>query len=211
LPTLLLVERNMRILKIVNSERGLIMPNQHDIQKIRNLLLEAFHLLCINDTDLIDLGDSEVLEYSVDSGKLERKLHEICINHRLAHYIEELLPKYYPNVYKVDIEYNRYYKNKKYVDVEGEKKTVRPDIIVHTRAKQTEYPQHLLVIEAKKDIDCPEDIKVIKSFIKDRRYRYIFGLAVRYNDFNPVETTLFYEDTNENIQNEKIIFHPRSV
>ena len=30
-----------------------------------------------------------------------------------------------------------------------------------------EYPQHLLVIEAKKDEDSPKDIEVVKSFIKD--------------------------------------------
>ena len=35
---------------------------------------------------------------------------------------------------------------------------------------------------------------------------YIYGLTVRYNDFNPLQATLFYEDTNKAIQNEKITF-----
>lgn len=72
---------------------------------------------------------------------------------------------------KVDIEYNRYYR-KKQLNIEDETKIVQPDIIVHTRARQTEYPQHLLVIEAKKDKDCPNDVKVIKSFIQDIHYQY---------------------------------------
>ena len=152
-----------------------------------------------NDTDLVDLNDSEVIEYSSNIEKYERKLHEVCINHRLAHYLERLLPKYYPNDYKVDIEYNRYYKNKKYVDIAGDSKIVRPDIIIHTRAIRPEYPQHLLVIEAKKDVDSQEDIEVVKSFIQDPHYQYIFGLTVRYNDFNPVQATLFYKDNNETI------------
>lgn len=99
-----------------------------------------------------------MLEYAFDLEKYERKLHEVCINHRFAHYIERLLPDYYPNDYKVDIEYNRYYKNKKYVDIAGDRRVVRPDIIIHTRAVRSEYPQHLLVIEAKKNENCLEDI-----------------------------------------------------
>ena len=182
------------------------MPTCQDIQNIKNLLMEAFEQLFVNDIDLIDLGESEVVEYYNDARKYERKLHEVCINHRLAHYIEILLPHYYPYNYKVDIEYNRYYRNKKQLNIKGERKIVRPDIIVHTRTVQTEYPQHLLVIEAKKDKDCPNDVKVIKSFIQDKHYRYIYGLTVRYNDFNPIQATLFYEDTNKAIQNEKITF-----
>lgn len=186
------------------------MPTRQEIQNIRNLLSEAFRLLCLNDTDLVDLGDSEVIEYDLDVRRYERKLHEVCINHRFAHYIQGLLPDYYPNDYKVDIEYNRYYKNKKYVDIAGERRVVRPDIIIHTRAVRPEYAQHLLVIEAKKDEDSPEDIEVVKSFIKDPHYQYIFGLTVRYNDFNPVQATLFYKDKNETILNEQIV-HPRNI
>ncbi len=182
------------------------MPTRQEIQNIGNLLSEAFRLLCLNDTDLINLGDSEVIEYNLDVDKHERKLHEVCINHRLAYYIERLLPNYYSNDYKVDIEYNRYYKNKKYVDIAGDRKVVRPDIIIHTRAVRPEYPQHLLVIEAKKDEDSLEDVGVVKSFIKDVHYQYIFGLTVRYNDFNTVQATLFYKDKNETILNEQIVY-----
>ena len=38
------------------------MPTRQEIQNIRNLLSEAFRLLCLNDTDLVDLGDGEVIE-----------------------------------------------------------------------------------------------------------------------------------------------------
>lgn len=83
---------------------------------------------------------------------------------------------------------------------------MRPDIIIHTRADQPEEcPQHLLVIEAKKDEDSPKDIEVVKSFMKDPRYQYVFGLTVRYNDFNPVQANLFYKDKNGIIRNEQIV------
>jgi len=180
------------------------MPTGEEIQNIKDLISEAFWLLCSNDTDLISLDDNQVIECSPGIKKYERKLHEVCINHRLAHYIEVLLPQYYSNNYKVDIEFNRCYRNKKHLDISGHDRIVRPDIIVHTRAIRTEYPQHLLIIEAKKDIDSPEDIEIVKSFILDPRYEYSFGLTVRYNDFNPIQATLFYKDTDETIQQEAI-------
>lgn len=108
------------------------------------------------------------------------------------------MPEYYSDIYKVDIEYNRYYKNQKYVSMEDKPRVVRPDIIVHTRMKSLEQqPQHLLVIEAKKDVDSENDTKKIISFILDKKYKYLFGLKVRYNDFDPICATLFYRDAED--------------
>lgn len=180
------------------------MPIQESINKIKHLLSGAFGLLNANDRDLVDLAGNEVIEFDLEVEKHERKLHEVCINHRLAYYIEALLPNYFDGEYKIDIEYNRYYRNKKHLSIAGVREIVRPDIIVHTRTKHFDYPQHLLVIEAKKDMNSSEDAEVVKSFIKDVHYRYVFGATIRYNDFNPIQATLFYEDGNQNIQSEDV-------
>jgi len=63
-----------------------------------------------------------------------------------------------------------------------------------------------LVIEAKKTMDSQEDIQVVKSFMMDPRYHYVFGLTVCYNGFNPIKATLFYKDGNQNMQNEPMGF-----
>lgn len=102
--------------------------------------------------------------------------------------------------YKVDIEYNRYYKNKKWVNIDGAATVVRPDIIVHTRATQLDVPQHLLVIEAKKNKTSLEDQTVVKSFIQDPHYQYVFGATIRYNDFEQPQIVLYYKDRNDALQ-----------
>lgn len=92
------------------------MPTRESIDNIKALLVQAFRLLLENDSDLISLSEP-ILERYLDAEILERKLHEVCINHRLAYYIEELLPSYFLGKYKVDIEYNRYYRNKKHLKI----------------------------------------------------------------------------------------------
>lgn len=74
-----------KALGIVKGDQSV--PTRQEVQNIRELLSGSLCLLCQNDTDLVDLGDSEVIEYALDVGKYERKLHEVCINHRFAHYI----------------------------------------------------------------------------------------------------------------------------
>ena len=182
------------------------MPTQQEIDNLKRLILESFYLLCSRDSDLVYLGDSEVLEIYADAEKMERKLHEVCINHRLAFYLEALLTKYFSNDYKVDIEYNRYYKNPKVIHIDNEYQIARPDIIIHTRTNITTSPQHLLVVEAKKDILSKKDTSKVKAFIEDKHYQYLFGLTVKYNDFNPIEAKLYYKDKFNNIVNEDIIY-----
>lgn len=125
--------------------------NIKQLEEVKKLMRYAINQLRKNGYALIEIPDeSQVVEIYEKDERLERKLHEVYINHRLACYIEEAIKKK-RLYYYVDIEYNRYYKNKKMVNKNGELKTTRPDILVHTRIhKFDDIPQHYIVIEAKK-------------------------------------------------------------
>lgn len=167
--------------------------DQENIQTTKKMLEYSFRKLIENDHDLIILPqDNIVYEDNNEEEQLERILHEVCINHRLAVYLEEYVNQYLNSKYKVDLEYNRCYKNKKAVIINGEKKVRRPDIIIHSRAIKNIHPQHFLIIEAKKHHPSDEDIQKIRGFIDDPDYHYQMGLAVVYNGFNPINCILFY-------------------
>jgi len=131
-----------------------------------------------------------------------RKLHEVCINHKLANYLEEfILPilecknmKYF-----VDIEFNREGVNEKKIKINGIEKVVRPDIIVHNR-KTRDEKDNFLVAECKKsNIEKDEksdDVKKLKAFIKNSSYKYQYGLQVIYGN-DKIKATLFYCDQGE--------------
>lgn len=184
------------------------MVTKQEIEILKTMLDDVFQKLIGNDSSLIDLPeDTQILKYKDYDEKIDRKLHEICINHRVAVYIEEYINKNFEQKYFVDIEYNRYYKNKKYLPIDGIDNIIRPDIIVHTRTQKTKDTQHYLVIEAKKDIDSEEDKKVICSFLNDPHYNYKFGLTIKYQNFNPIEVHLFYVDQDcEKIKCEKLSY-----
>ncbi len=60
--------------------------------KIERILKKSIRDLQENDSDLISIDeDSIVMEYIPEKDKYERKLHEFCINHRLAVYLERHL------------------------------------------------------------------------------------------------------------------------
>ena len=128
-----------------------------------------------------------------------RKLHEVCINHRLANHLEDsILPLLLRNgeKYFVDIEFNREGKNFKDTDVEGQKERVRPDIIIHNR-KSGDGKRNFLVVECKKD-DAEDDekdydTKKIKALLVDDKYSYQFGLQVIYSK-TEIKGTLFFKD-----------------
>lgn len=165
-----------------------------ELNDLKAILKSSFIDLIKNDDDLIHLTDNnQPDEALLHDTEHERKLHEVCINHRLAIYLENHV-KHLGNGYKADIEYNRYYSNFKYVKIDDKPQIRRPDIIVHTRAEKNQYQQHYLVIEAKKDKVDPKDEKTIISFIKEPKYRYKFGLTVVYYDFNPIKGKLYYID-----------------
>ena len=171
---------------------------------MKEILLEAVGQLLKNDSDLIILDmDSQIYESISDKKDLERKLHEVCINHRLAVYLELIIQSMDLDNYYVDIEYNRYYKNEKSVEMlNGVSKVCRPDIIIHKRMHKSD-DQHLLVVEAKKDVESEADIDKIKAFMTDKRYMYQYGARIIYKEFKNCIIDFFYIE-GETIKNERI-------
>ena len=177
-----------------------------DMTEMKEVLLEAVRQLLENDKDLIILDmDSRVYESIPDKKELERKLHEVCINHRLAVYLERILQSKNINNYFVDIEYNRYYKNEKSVKfLNGLSRVCRPDIIIHKRMHKSD-DQHLLVVEAKKDMKSNVDIDKIKGFMMDENYKYQYGARIIYKQLKNCIVDFFYFE-EETIKRERILF-----
>jgi hypothetical protein len=89
-----------------------------------------------------------------------RKLHEVCVNHRLANLLETaLLPvlKIDERLF-VDIEFNREGVDCKQIRMNGEDHTVRPDIIIHNR-KTGSQKHNVFVVECKKQGAHARDIE----------------------------------------------------
>lgn len=185
-------------------------PTDIQIEFIKKIISNSLKQLIEYDSDIfnIDLEIEMAQEVSENAKRLNRKLHETCINHRLAHYLEnELIDTDYED-YCVDIEYNRFYGNLKILNTVEGQLSVRPDIIIHSRVDDTFDPQHLLVIEAKKEAVSNRDINKIIGFISDDNYNYVFGLTVSFcSDETQIIAKLYYfngtEIVNENIIEDK--------
>jgi len=143
-----------------------------------------------------------------DTGYNARKLHEVCINHKLANYLEEFIfpiLKGEDEAYFVDIEFNREGLNFKKLDIKDNEKLVRPDIIIHNR-KSGEEKNNFLIIECKKVgvsiQEIEKDKSKIESFLRDDKYRYKFGLQVIYGK-NKIEGIIYTIEDN-NITTERI-------
>ena len=171
---------------------------------MKQAVQRAFSKLKRDDGSLFDCEIEEEFEYD------SRKLHEVCINHKLAIYLEnEILPiiatagqKYF-----VDIEFNREGINKKkIIESNGEELVVRPDIIIHNR-KSDERKMNFLIVECKKNgaqaAELDRDRNKIKAFMENDRYNYFFGLQVVYG-INEIKGTLFYK-SGEVIKQEEMI------
>jgi len=162
--------------------------------QIEQAVLRAFSTLKRDDGPLFDCEIEE--EFGYDS----RKLHKVCINHRLAIYLEnEILPIISRDGqrYFVDIEFNREGINKKKIIVcNGEELVVRPDIIIHNR-KSGEQKKNFLIVECKKNGALPAEIdddrKKIRAFMENNKYKYSFGLQVVYEK-NMIKGTFFYKN-----------------
>lgn len=167
---------------------------QEKIAFVKNVLELSLKSLLERDYEIFNEIYTEPTTASPDARILNRELHETCINHRLAYYIEELIrPKY--KFLHVDIEYNRLYSGRKLLSVEGTDIAVRPDIIVHSRIN-TDVPfQHYLIIEAKKGEITPYDKSKVLSFLRDDRYSYLFGCTISYCNSNSIEATLYCAET----------------
>lgn len=127
----------------------------------------------------------------------DRKLHEISINHHLAKYLESNLREYVYEDLFVDIEFNREGIHQKKLDGKG----YRPDIIVHNRKSEISKKNILIVECKKKDSNAKDAIKAdekkIKSFLKNEKYKYIYGLQVIYKQKAKIEARFFFKDNDE--------------
>ena len=160
--------------------------DEKEIKKVEDIFNYAFEQLYQKDKELLQ----------------DRTLHEDCINHRLAYYIERYLEPY-DEKYKVDVQFNRNGENKKELpgNIKNESGLVRPDIIVHTRMKKLENKyQNYIVIEAKKAKDSEEDEDLVKRFIESKEYKYKVGVTINYNKFNPIKATLYYRNSDNEIE-----------
>jgi hypothetical protein len=163
------------------------------IRKICTAIQDAFSRLKEEDGSLFECPIE--VEAPYDS----RKLHEVCINHRLANHLEDsILPLLTGDgeKYFVDIEFNREGINYKETQIEGKKERVRPDIIIHNR-KSGDRKKNFLVVECKRD-DAEDDekdydTKKIKALLADDKYSYQFGLQVIYSK-TEIKGTLFFID-----------------
>ena len=139
--------------------------------------------------------------YTEDSDLLDRDVNERSITHRFAVYLEQFFPEW---DYHIDCEYNRNYREPKYLGLEPEDikflnnnlqsndteaRTVYPDIIIHRRNYND---QNLLVIEAKKEKPSTKaeslDIRKLRAFTNltdGNPYKYQWGLHVIFEKDSP--------------------------
>jgi len=112
--------------------------------------------------------------YARDSDLFTNDASEWTIAHRLAVYLEQVIPGW-----DVDCEYNRQGPDKNPKAMPNENK-VRPDIILHQRG-QMEALHNLLIIELKK-YEADSDLGKVCEYTKPpegaRRFQYQFGLAL---------------------------------
>lgn len=179
-------------------------PTKQQIKSIKSILEKSIDQLIANDSDIFDMKIVPPSNMSPEENALNRKLHEITINHRLAFYLEINIRKTKLKAYKVDIEYNRFYDHLKNLQTEGELLTVRPDIIIHTRLDDEIEQQHYLVVEAKKGQITQGDIGKIKGFISDSNYFYLFGLTISYCLSSTLVLANLYYSNGIEIINEEI-------
>ncbi len=143
--------------------------------EIAEAIKRAFEMLYIEDRSLF------CLPLEPDT-YVARKLHEVCINHKLAEKLlsQSCFSKLKHGLY-VDIEFNR----KGDIQKEANGVVVRPDIIIHNR-KDGVAKLNFLVVECKKapvaSSVIGKDRKKIKCLIESDKYAYQYGLFVIYKD-----------------------------
>jgi hypothetical protein len=154
-------------------------------------LKECLRLLQAEDGCLFGLPSG------AESDTLERKLHEVCINHRLANHLERLILPQFAGGLFVDIEFNREGGNEKEVQVGNAARTIRPDIIIHNR-QSGEAKRNVLAVECKKAGASQEQLKNdrerLEGLITDSKYGYSYGLQVTYGTHRTTACLLYMSD-----------------
>lgn len=155
----------------------------------------ACHDLLKIDGILFSCKIEEDLDYD------SRKLHEVCINHRFANYLEARFVEQFPEEKNLffDIEFNREGVEKKELSYNGNIKVVRPDIIVHNRMS-AHNKKNVLVVECKKigasSTELNDDEGKIRAFMEEPNYRYCYGLQVIYG-VNEILGYFFWVENSE--------------
>lgn len=179
-----------------------MIPTDDDIHIVVELIERSLDELYHRDQALFVFDPREEMKRRSEAKEMDSNVHEIAINHRFAVYLERNIDKIYPDRYFVDLEYNRYYRNKKEVTTPTGIFPVRPDILIHSRRNAEIIPQHYLAIEAKKGAASNQDIKKLEGLITDDSYQYLFGLAVSYSISEyQIMGQLFYLGDNGQVVN----------
>lgn len=157
------------------------------MDKVKMIVEKAFRELKDNDGSLFDCPPT-CLDDEFYRG---RKLHEVCINHKLAIYLKENILEIIGRTdLFVDIEFNK---------VGVNKKLFRPDIIIHNR-KSDNDKVNFLVAECKKEGATTKDIEIdrnrIYEFMSNTTYEYTYGLLVIYGK-EEIKGNLFHKKENE--------------
>jgi hypothetical protein len=180
--------------------------------RVRAALKEAFQALVATDGSLFAATVEQIpnvnpaILASIESEYGPRKLHEVCLNHRLAVHIERALAPLLEEIGQrmfIDVEFTRNGLAAKVLTVRGQDKIVRPDIIIHNR-RNGNRKMNFLVVECKKE-PCSGELKgidrdKIEAFLTDQRYEYYFGLQVLYGD-RSVSGTLFWKEERGGVAN----------
>ena len=134
---------------------------------------------------------------------LKRELSERCLCGALMHELNKQLEKNGCNNYYADIEFNRNKKGiKQLPNDDGFINNILPDIIVHSRGKET--PDNLLVLEMKKSSanqkDKEKDRNRLRKMTKQNcdeshySYKYKFGVYYEINFEKKQIIVEFYQD-----------------
>lgn len=135
------------------------------------------------------IAEAVRLLFERDSFLFEASVHETCINHRLAIYLEQFIPDYldYSEDMSVDIEFNRMPINdhtmsqmKIVFESDIEPKQIRPDIIIHHRGDPL---NKILWLEVKIGSDpylCTKDIHKANYCCRYFNYRIASSILINY-------------------------------
>ena len=106
--------------------------------------------------------------FEKDQVLIEENVHEICMVHRFAIYLENKMEN---KTYNVDIEYNRHLNNIKKDSIGNCR---RVDLVVHQRGNDD---NNYIYIEFKKNNNFDNDIDKIKRMKKIYKYKNIYIIS----------------------------------
>jgi hypothetical protein len=181
------------------------MPTPEELKQIEWIMTWSLTMLVKNDASLFIANEEEERIVYGGENELNRKLHEISINHRFSVYLEHAIRHSKLPRYSVDLEYNRYHYSRKMARTPRGILEVRPDIIVHSRTDRSVTPQHYLVIEAKKYLITDHDHEKIHALMLDDRYQYVFGATVSYCECTRcIHAEVFFLDDVEGMKSFRV-------